>query len=168
MLDSLKVAGKNISQELGRTWENLRSGWNELLTRSNDALIHFTHKKDEDLSETSSFISAFPSWSLLAGEIEETDKDILVRIEVPGMEKEDFHLTVDGNFLYLSGEKHVKRESIESTFHIMERAYGAFQRTIPLPRNVDADKAEASYKSGVLMIRLPKATGGSIRTISLS
>ncbi|MDO9470657.1 MAG: Hsp20/alpha crystallin family protein [Nitrosomonas sp.] len=50
----------------------------------------------------------------------------------------------------------------------MERAYGTFQRIIPLPRNVNTDKTEADYKNGVLKIRLPKITSGAIKTISVS
>lgn len=167
MLDSLKQAGKNIGRELGRAWENLSEGWRELLSRSNDALTHFSRNKNETQTEGGA-LATFPRWGLLAGEVEETDSEIVVRVEVPGMEREDCHITIDGNLLYLSGEKHFKREASDSTYHVMERAYGAFQRTIPLPRNVDMDKAEANYKSGVLSIRLPKVVGENSRTIRLS
>lgn len=167
MLDSLKQAGKNIGRELTRTWENLSEGWRELLSRSSDALTHFSRKKDE-VQEGSGALATFPRWSLLAGEVEETDKEILVRVEVPGMEKEDCHITIEGNVLYLNGEKRYERETIDSTYHVMERAYGAFQRSITLPRNVDAGKAEASYKNGVLSIRLPKEAGEKSRAIPLS
>lgn len=167
MLDSLKQAGKNIGHELTRRWENLSEGWRELLSRSSDALTHFSRKKDE-MPEGSGALATFPRWSLLAGEVEETDKEILVRVEVPGMEKEDCRITIEGNVLYLNGEKRYERETIDSTYHIMERAYGAFQRAIPLPRNIDADKAEASYKNGVLSIRLPKEADEKSRAIPLS
>ncbi|MDP3665017.1 MAG: Hsp20/alpha crystallin family protein [Nitrosomonas sp.] len=164
MLSSIKQVGENISRELSRAWENLKIGWHELLTRSNDALTHFKHNKNEKDYP----LSSFPSWSLLAGEVEETSKDILVRLEVPGLEKENLHLTIDGNLLYITGEKHIECESFDSTYHVMERAYGTFQRVIPLPRNVDTDKTEADYKNGVLKIRLPKITSGAIKTISVS
>lgn len=167
MLDSLKEAGKNIGRELSRTWENLSEGWRELLSRSSNALTHFSHGKEEARPESGA-LATFPRWSLLAGEVEETDKEILVRVEVPGMEKEDCRITIEGNTLCLSGEKRVERETRDSTYHVMERAYGAFQRTIPLPRNVDVDKAEASYKNGVLSIRLPKVVGENSRDIQLS
>jgi HSP20 family protein len=84
------------------------------------------------------------------------------------MEKEDCRITIEGNLLHLTGEKHFSRETHDSTYHVMERAYGAFQRTIPLPHNVDTDKAEASYKNGVLSIRLPKMAGERTKTIPLS
>lgn len=168
MLDSLKQAGMNIGRELGRTWENLSDGWRELLSRSNNALTHFSHNGKNESSPESTSLATFPRWGLLAGEVEETDKEILVRVEVPGMEKEDCSITIEGNTLYLSGEKRLERETHGSTYHVMERAYGAFQRAIPLPRNVDADKAEAVYKNGVLNVRLPKVAGETGKTISVT
>lgn len=167
MLDSLKHAGQNIGHGLGRTWESLAEGWRELLSRGSEALTHFVRSKDEE-QKTGTILSTIPRWSLLAGEVEETDKEILVHIEVPGMEKEDCRITIENNVLYLSGEKRFKRERHESTYHIMERAYGGFQRTIPLPHNVDADKAEASYKNGVMTVRLPKVGGKKAKTIPLT
>ncbi|HUX90779.1 MAG TPA: Hsp20/alpha crystallin family protein [Gallionellaceae bacterium] len=168
MLDNLKTAGRNIGRELSRTWENLSDGWRELLSRGSNALTHFSLSKDEALTQSGSTLATFPRWGLLAGEVEELDKEIIVRVEVPGMEKEDFTITVEGNELYLSGEKRYERESRDSTYHVMERAYGSFQRSIPLPRNVDAERAQASYKNGVLSIRLPKVESESSRTIKLS
>lgn len=167
MLDSLKQAGKNVGRELGRTWENLSEGWRELLNRSSDALTRFTHSKSEGQMEAATR-GAFPRWGLLAGEVEETTREVVVRVELPGMEKEDCHVTIEGNMLYLSGEKRFESETGDSTYHIMERAYGSFQRAIPLPRDVDGDKASASYKNGVLTVRLPKTGGESARTISVS
>lgn len=167
MLDSLRQAGKNIGRELSRTWENLSEGWRELLSRSSDALTHFSLNKDETRTQSGS-LATFPRWGLLSGEVEEMDNEIVVRVEVPGMEKEDISITIEGKTLYLSGEKRYERETGDSTYHVMERAYGAFQRSIPLPRNVDADGSKASYKNGVLSIRLPKLTGENSRTIRLS
>ncbi len=171
MLDTLKQAGKNIGREINRAWENLSEGWRELLTRSSESLTHF--KRDhgaDDRVETSSSSApaAFPRWSLLAGEVEETGKDVVVRVELPGMDKDDCSITIEGNTLFIAGEKRFESETIDSTYHIMERAYGAFQRAIPLPRNVDIDKAEAGYKNGVLTIRLPKVGTETAKTIPVS
>lgn len=84
------------------------------------------------------------------------------------MEKEECRIMIEGNLLYLSGEKRFERETSDSTYYVMERAYGAFQRTISLPRNVDAEKAEASYRNGVLNIRLPKVADEKSKTIPVS
>jgi HSP20 family protein len=175
MLDTLKQAGKNIGREINRAWENLSEGWRELLTRSSEALTHFkrdngTGDQSGNKAETSSggALAAFPRWSLLAGEVEETGRDVVVRIELPGMDKDDCSITIEGNTLYITGEKRFESETFDSTYHIMERAYGSFQRAIPLPRNVDIDNAEAGYKNGVLTIRLPKVGADSTKTIRVS
>ena len=68
MLESLKQTGQNIGREINRAWENLSEGWRELLSRSSDALTHFTRHKDEDQKESSA-LATFPRWSLLAGEL---------------------------------------------------------------------------------------------------
>lgn len=70
--------------------------------------------------------------------------------------------------LYVSGEKRFERETHDSTYHVMERAYGSFRRNIPLPRNVDADKAKATYTNGVLNIRLPKVDGENSRKVPVT
>lgn len=168
MLESLKEAGKSISRELGRAWENLSEGWRELLSRSGEALTHFARNKDKSVAEEDSQLPVLPRWSLLAGEVEEADKEIVVRVEVPGIEKQDWQITVDGSMLYIRGEKHFERISHDSTYHIMERAYGVFQRSIPLPHNVDTEKAVANYKNGVLIVRLPKLGESKSKTIHLS
>jgi HSP20 family protein len=166
MLDSLKQARKNLSRGFARTLDHLAEGWRELVHRSSDALTHFTHPKHEVTTAADRY-AVIPSWSLLAGEVEETDKEIVVRVEAPGMEKEDFQVTIDDNMLYLKGEKRFEHTTDESTYHMMERAYGWFQRAIALPREVAGDKAEASYKNGVLTVRLPKLDGEKSRIIPL-
>jgi HSP20 family protein len=170
MLDSLKQTSKTIGRELSRAWENLSDGWRELLSRSSDALTHFGRQKNEQEQETNdgSLIATFPRWSLLAGEVEETAKDVVVRVELPGLDKDDCQITIEGNLLHLSGEKRFERDTHDSTYHVMERAYGAFQRTIALPRNVNIDQAEAKFKNGVLTVRLPKEEATAAKSIQLS
>ena len=168
MLNSLKQTGRNIGREIGRAWENLSEGWRELLSRSSDALTHFGRHKHEQQAEGGA-LSSFPRWGLLAGEVEETPSDIVVRLEIPGMDKEDCNITIEGNMLHLSGEKRIERETDGSTYHVMERAYGAFRRSIPLPRNVDIEKAAASYSNGVLTVRLPKeGLNSSAKTVKVT
>jgi HSP20 family protein len=76
------------------------------------------------------------------------------------MEKEDCEITVVENTLYLRGEKRFEREAVEGRYSVMERAYGSFERAIPLPANVDMENADASFRNGVLTIRLPKTEAG--------
>lgn len=92
----------------------------------------------------------------------------MVQVEVPGVEKKDCHITIDGSMLYVRGEKRLERARNDSTYHITERAYGVFERAIPLPRNVDTDNAEASYRNGGLTISLPKLGGERGHIIPIS
>ena len=78
MLDTFKEAGKNISRELGRAWENLSEGWRELLSRSSHALTHFVRSKDIEKAGNGT-LATFPRWGLLAGET--TVANFFARIE---------------------------------------------------------------------------------------
>lgn len=164
MLDSLKETGRTIGREIGRAWDNLSDGWHELLSRSGNALTPFTRAGKRKRKEEQA-LEGFPRWSLLAGELEETRDDVVVRVELPGLDKEDCAITIDGNLLTIRGEKRFERETRDSTYHVMERAYGAFERAIPLPRSVQADKASASFRNGVLTVRLPKGEQDAVRSI---
>lgn len=158
MFDSLRKAGKEIGKEFNRAWETLSEGWRELLSRSGEALTHFTKHESADSTAAP---ARSPSWSLLAGEVEETETMLIVRLEVPGLNREDITLSVEGNSLRIRGEKRYIREQERGSYHIMERAYGSFQRIIPLPQTVDGERCEASLNNGVLNVRLPKVAGTS-------
>ena len=145
----------------------MADGWRELLARSSNALTHFSHTRDVSPPPGAIF-APYPRWSLLASEVEETEKEIVVRIELPGMDKKDCQVTIEGKRLILTGRKHFERVSDDSEFHVMERAYGAFQRSIALPKNVRDELAEASYRNGVLTIRLPKQETAQSRSIPVA
>lgn len=155
ILTAFKQTGKHMGSDLSEVWQSLSEGWHELLNRSTQALTRFKRPR-EARAASDRAMAQFPGWSLLAGEIEETDHALVVRIELPGMDKDDCQITLEGQVLVLRGEKRVERETDDSTYHIMERAYGAFERSIPLPHQVDIEHAHASFKNGVLVIRLPK------------
>ena len=109
----------------------------------------------------------FPRWGLLAGDVKETGKSIVVQVEIPGVEREDCDVWVDGNTLFIRGEKRLDREHVGDTYYAMERAYGSFQRAIPLPRNIDSDAAKASYRNGVLTVEIPKTGPGGARRLTV-
>lgn len=90
-------------------------------------------------------------------DISETDTEVKVVAELPGMEEKDINLTLEDNAVILSGEKKSDLEEKGKTFHRIERTYGSFQRVIPIGVEVDEGKANASFKNGVLTITLPKA-----------
>lgn len=167
MLNSIRRTGKTIGRELNTAWARLAEGWRELAGHSGAALTHFSHNASES-QEAEKSLSVLPCWGLVAGEVEETKNHLLVRVELPGMEKEDFRIIIEGNLLCISGEKHFSREAHDSTYHFMERAYGAFERTIPLPHQVDAGRAESSYRNGILEVRLPKVRSRHALTVPVA
>ena len=108
-------------------------------------------------------------WSRADGfpqiELAESDDDIAVRAEMPGVSPEDVRIEVTGNVLKLSGEKSAEKEEKGRNYHFSERQYGSFSRMIQLPSSVDADKVDATYKDGVLTITLPKRAEAKPRRI---
>jgi HSP20 family protein len=140
-------------KHIARAWEELTEGWRQLLSRNSNALTHFAGgaKKTEGQSAPD-----FPQWGLLAAETWETAGTFIVRIEVPGMEKGDFDVSIHGNVLRIRGEKRSEGNHHERKYHLMERAYGRFERTVSLPQNVDGTQAEVSYKDGILIVILEK------------
>ena len=90
-------------------------------------------------------------------DISEGRKDITVKAEIPGIEAKDFDISIDGRLLTIRGEKKQEQKEKEETYYRVERSYGYFNRTIELPSEVDPDKVDASYKRGILKIKLRKA-----------
>lgn len=89
-------------------------------------------------------------------EVAETDDAVIVKAQVPGVSKEQLHLSISDNVLTLKGETKAEDEKKEKNFYRREIRYGSFQRTIPLPVTVQADQAKAQLKNGVLQVTLPK------------
>jgi len=90
-------------------------------------------------------------------DVSETEDAFVVSAEVPGVDPEKLEISVQGDVLTLSGEKHAEETREEGQATYTERMYGTFRRDIPLGCEVDAAKAEAEHKHGVVTIRLPKA-----------
>ncbi len=100
-------------------------------------------------------------------DIEETDEAIVIRAELPGMNKEDIKVNLSGDTLTISGERKQEAEKKGRTYYRIERAYGKFQRTITLPAEVEGEKAKASYKAGVLELVLPKSEKAKAKEITI-
>ena len=99
--------------------------------------------------------SATTAWSP-AVDIFETEGEIVVKAELPGMERKDITLNLEKNVLTLKGERRFDKETKEENYHRVERAYGGFSRSFSIPATVDDEKIRADYKDGVLKIILPK------------
>jgi len=89
-------------------------------------------------------------------DISETDKEIVISAELPGMEDKEIDVSVSKDSLTIKGEKKEEKEEKGKSYYRMERSYGSFCRTIPLPSEIDTEKAVAEFKKGVLTIKLPK------------
>jgi HSP20 family protein len=89
-------------------------------------------------------------------DVNETAKEIRITAELPGMEEKDLEVSLVEGALTIKGEKSEEHEVEKGDVHRSERQYGMFERTIPLPSEVDVDKVKASFKKGVLKITLPK------------
>jgi HSP20 family protein len=89
-------------------------------------------------------------------DVVETDEDLQVTAELPGMDEKDVDVSISRDVLTIKGEKKAEKEIKKKDFYQMERSFGTFSRSIPLPASVDTAQVTASFKKGVLSIRLPK------------
>ena len=97
---------------------------------------------------------------------EEKD-DIVVKAELPGMEKDNIEVNLTDNTLTIKGEKKKEEEVKEENYYRCERAYGSFVRNIELPKSVHADKVKASFKNGILEVRIPKTEEAKTKEIKV-
>jgi len=97
-------------------------------------------------------------WATLSPNVEVSDAgdEIQVTVELPGMSEQDIDLTLDRNMLTIKGEKKQEHEETKKDCYFSECSYGQFQRSIPLPDDVDEGKVKAKFKKGVLKVSLPK------------
>jgi len=102
-------------------------------------------------------------------DIYETEGNLVVKAEAPGLEKDNFKVSVENNVLTLSGEKinEMSEKDAEGNCHRTERTYGKFSRSFTLPNNVDVTGVKAKYKNGVLEVSLPKKEEAKPKEISV-
>jgi len=91
-----------------------------------------------------------------SADISETDKEYLIRAELPAVKKEDVKVTVDGGMLTIEGERKQQKEEKTEKFHQVESFYGSFMRSFALPDDVNADAIRCEDKDGVLTVHIPK------------
>lgn len=111
---------------------------------------------DFSLAKSSGKTSALDRVWNPAVDVYETKDNVIVKADLPGMEKDEIHVSVQGDTLLIKGEKKEEKEYQEEDFVRTERSYGSFYRALALPESVDADKVKAAYKNGVLELTLPK------------
>ena len=94
-------------------------------------------------------------WTPVA-DVEENEKEYLIKAELPEVKKEDVKVTVENNTLRITGERKLEKEEKGKKFHRIERMYGTFERDFLLPENARGDKVTADYRDGVLKVHIPK------------
>lgn len=137
----------------------LSEGWSALRRQAHDALTHFRGNPDD---------TAHPSrWGLVATDVIDHDDRVEVRMEVPGLNKQDLTVEVLDGQLHVTGEKRTDASRKVGTAMITERAFGRFRRAFPLPGNLDAAATTARYAHGVLCVDIPKATTPQGRPVEI-
>lgn len=161
---------QQLREGVTESLDNLLQGWRHLADRASGALTKFIPVRRNDEKHESANAISRPSvrWGLLAAEVFDDDDKLVVKLEAPGMDAEDFDIQIRNEVLIVRGEKKFQHEQNKGNYHLMECAYGCFERAIPLPEKVDEEKAQASYKRGLLNITLPKTGLHTSRKIKVT
>jgi HSP20 family protein len=114
----------------------------------NDRAVNFLSKSWGDPLSTTAWNPAV--------DIFESDNEIVIKAELPGVNAKDIEVSFENNVLILKGERRFEKETKEENYHRVERAYGNFSRAFSVPFPVNGDNATAEYKDGVLKVVLPK------------
>jgi len=153
-----------LKQGLSSLMDSMSGGWQHMRQAASSALTSFRPSAQTNVPDKAAVDDMFyiPSgtWSMLGANLFEDNKRVVVSIELPGVDKNDIDIEVLDNRLVVHGEKRFEREEVEGRYRVLQCAYGAFERILPLPVPVVADQASASYRNGVLRVELPKADPG--------
>lgn len=161
---------QQLRESVNRAWDSLLDGWNQLYHRASGAITRFipgSGKENETDKETTDIVRRSSGWGVLAAEVFDDAKNVVVRLEAPGLDPDEIDLRVMDNMLVVRGEKRLQREHNDGRYHVLECAYGSFERAIPLPDEVDSNQARADYKRGVLRVELPKSGNRRPNTIKV-
>ena len=100
-------------------------------------------------------------------DVSETEGEIIVKAELPGMKVEDIDITLTDGLLTIKGERKMEKEDKRENYHRIERRFGSFSRSFTLPADVDSAKVEATLKNGILYLILPKHEAAKPKKISI-
>ena len=108
----------------------------------------------------------FADWAP-AIDVEETDKEYVIKADLPAVKREDVRVAIEDGVLAVEGERRHEKEEKGKKFHRVERSYGKFVRRIAMPTDVDASRVEADFKDGVLNVHLPKSQVAKPRAVDV-
>lgn len=100
-------------------------------------------------------------------DISETDKEFVIKAEIPGVKKEDVKVTIESGMLTINGERKMEKEEKGKKFHRVERSYGSFVRSFRIPDGVDESKVKAEFKDGVMNVALPKSEKAKSKALEI-
>jgi len=154
---------------------NLRSmmpiGRDRNVVRSDNPFMSLQREIDRLFDD---FTRGFPAFSTGGGnemlpsvDVTETDKQIEITAELPGLEEKDVQVNFADNVLTIRGEKKAEKEEKDKTFRLVERSYGSFVRSLQLPDGVDANTIKASIDKGVLKVTVPKPAPAQVKKIDV-
>jgi HSP20 family protein len=123
---------------------------------------------DRFFNDAKSGFGVFSEFNMTRIDVFENEREVVAHCEIPGLEKkEDVHIHIDDNLLTIHGVIKRSSETAENQMHRKERFAGSFQRSITLPSAVDADGTTATYRNGILEVRMPKTTKDTHKTIDI-
>lgn len=139
--------------------------WNRQTPNVWDEIFNIRNDFDRLLGRAETQVSA---WSPVV-DVRETQDQLMLQAELPGMTADDVDVSVENGVLTISGEKRqeIREGEDGSNYHLVERRYGRFERRFTLPRSVDAEKVAADYENGILTITLPKVEKAKPRRIQI-
>ncbi len=100
-------------------------------------------------------------------DISETKNDFVVKAELPGIDSKDIDISLTNDVLTIKGEKKQEKDEKNENYHLVERSYGSFVRSVRLPGEIQSDKISASYKNGILRVTLPKSEAAKKKEIKI-
>ena len=165
---------EQLKQGADHAWESLAEGWREISARASGALTRLrsapasapaTSQHEMDPPDHGAL--PFGGWAFMASDVFDDDDQVVVRIEAPGMRRDDLRIELQGDILTVWGEKRADREVGRGRYSVVQCAYGSFRRDVALPMAVKADKIKATYRDGVLRIELPKSDEARARRIAV-
>jgi HSP20 family molecular chaperone IbpA len=145
MTKSLITSGADRGNPMARSWNRLTGLWGNRIGR-----------KASPVPAQERFLDV-GRWPTL--DLSENDKEVLIRLEAPGLTGKDLEISYAEGALLIKGEKKEDREEQRRHVYYRESRHGAFMRSVPIDANVDWNKARAEFKRGVLKVALPKKSG---------
>jgi HSP20 family protein len=130
-------------------------------------LVAINNRLSRTLGDVPSTEDSFGSWAPPVDIFEKNDH-LVIRAEIPGVQKDDMDVRIENGVLTLHGERKNETEVKEANAYRMERIYGTFTRSFSLPTTVDASKVAATYKDGVLEVTVPKAETAKPKKVNIN